>query len=217
MSWGVAIGLVMACFAAMAFLFRVPRNAWLHLGAALAVGLAGYGLQASPGVAGAPASGAAVQTQDGWRMIELRKELVGSRNWSKSSYMVTADALVREGQNDNAAGLLRGVVNNNPRDGEAWLALANALASHADGVLTDASLYAYRQAAANLPDTAGPSFFVGLAMIREGRLIDARELWAQRLESLPEGAPGRAILAERLASLDELMRRIVENAGRNAR
>jgi cytochrome c-type biogenesis protein CcmH len=213
MSWLVPISLALAAFAAIAFAFRVPPKLWPVALAALGLGLAGYATQASPGLPGAPSEVKLDRGDEGWRLVDLRVQLVGPDHRSRSGYMVTADALVREGQYANAATLLGGMVEKDPRDGDAWLALANALSFHADGALTPASLFAYRRAAQAMPDGAGPSFFVGLALIRQGDLIGGRELWAQRLANMPEDGPGRGVLAKRLGQLDELLRRVAENTG----
>ncbi len=213
MNWFVAIILALICFAGFVMAFRMPRKVWPVILMALALGLAGYALQASPGLEGAPRQAAKESGDEGWRLVDLRKELTGSKDTVSSNLVVTADALVRHGQFSNAANLLSGAVEKNPNDGEAWLALANALAFQADGELTPAALFAYRRAAQLAPDSAGPSFFVGLSLIRQGRLIDGRELWAQKLGSMPEGTPGREILAQRLGDLDLLLRKIAESAG----
>lgn len=213
MNWFVAILLALICFAGFALAFRVPRKVWPVILVALALGLAGYALQASPGLEGAPRQAATESGDEGWRLVDLRKELMGSKDTASSNLVVTADALVRHGQFSNAANLLSGAVEKSPNDGEAWLALANALAFQADGELTPAALFAYRRAAQLAPESAGPSFFVGLSLIRQGRLIDGRELWAQKLRTMPEGAPGREVLAQQLGDLDLLLRKIAESAG----
>ena len=212
MSWLFAILLAGCCFAAFVALFRLPPRGWAIVLTALTLGLAGFGLQASPALRGAPKSAAPAESAQGWRLVALRRALVGNAQRSRSFYIITADAFARQGQYENAAAMLRGVVHNDPRDGEAWLALGNALTFHAEGLLTPASLDAYRNAARALPATAGPTFFVGLGLIREGKLVEARELWAKGLAGLPEGAPGREILAGRLAQLDEVMRRIAASS-----
>ena len=215
MSWIVVIGLALLCFAIFALVFRVPRKGWAIVLAALTLGLLGFSLQASPSLPGAPKAKSPIETQEGWQIVDLRKGFVPPAQQSRSAYIITADALVRQGQFENAANLLRGVVNNNPKDGEAWLALGIALTFHADGQMTPAALFAYKQAAIALPGNGGPPFFAGLALVREGKLIDARELWAKGLAAMPEGAPGRDLLAERLGRLDELMRQIARNAGKS--
>ncbi len=208
MSWIIAIALAATCFAAFVFLFRLPRKAWAAVLAMLALGLAGYALQASPNAKGAPGAQLRQQAEEGWRIVDLRSQMIDDASKSGSSFIVTADALVRKGQYANAANLLRGVLRENPNDGEAWLAMANALAFQADGALTPAALLAYRRAAETLPRSAGPPFFVGLSLIRQGRVMEGRELWAQQLGALPQDAAGREILAQRLATLDALLQKI---------
>lgn len=212
MSWAIAILLALAAFAAIAVLFKQPRGSWMVVLAALALGLAGYATQASPGIASAPKRAVRADALEGPQFVSLRKELVGEERQSRSHFILMADEWVRRGRYEGAATLLRGVVSANPADGDAWLALGNALLLHADGQLTPAALYAYRHAERELPASAGPAFFLGVGLIREGKLVDAHRLWSERLASMPEGAEGRAVLAERLGVLEELLRRIVENA-----
>ncbi|MBO9602507.1 MAG: cytochrome C biosynthesis protein [Novosphingobium sp.] len=212
MSYAFAILLAALCFAAMAFVFRLPRKTWALIAAALALGLAGYATQASPDLKGAPGKTAAIEPEEGWAVVEMRKELVGSNDRSTSPLLITADALARQGEYADSAALLRGIVHDNPRDTEAWLALGNVLTFQADGLMTPASQYAYRQADTLSPDSAGPAFFIGWAAIRQGRLIEGRELWAQKLKAMPEGAPGREELARRLANFDQVLRKLVEQA-----
>lgn len=215
MSWIAAILLAVLCFGAIVVTFRLPRKAWAVLLAALSLGLAGYATQASPGLPGAPGKGRIPEQQEGWGIVETRYELIGPNDRSKNKLVVTADALVRQGQYANAAALLQGVVRENPNDGDAWLALANALTFHADGTLTPATLYAYRRASQAAPESAGPAFFVGVGLIGQGRLVEAHQMWAERLSTMPENAPGRDQLAARLGELEELMRRIAARAAEN--
>ncbi len=217
MIWMAVILLAAACFAAFAFIFNVPKPAWSATAAMLALGLAGYASQASPGLPSAPRSSTAPIEEEGWRIVDLRKELIGETGRSGSNFVLTADAFMRKGQYANAANLLRGAVKQNPGDAEAWLALANALAFQADGVLTPAAMLAYRRADEAAPGSAGPPYFIGLSLIRQGRLIEGREIWAEQLESMPEDAPGRSVLAQRLGRLDELLRRIAEMPAESAR
>jgi cytochrome c-type biogenesis protein CcmH len=210
MSWVVAVALALAAFVAVTFVWRAPREGWATLGAALALGLAGYALQASPGLSGAPASAIARPALDGGELIEARRRILGVE--SVPSHLITADAFARRGQYEEAAGILRSVVGKHPRDAEAWLALGNALVEHGEGTLSPAALYAYRKAAEIAPDSAGPAFFLGLAMIRQGDLIDAHRLWSDQLGAMPADAPGREELATRFAMLDGAMRRLAEQA-----
>jgi cytochrome c-type biogenesis protein CcmH len=212
MSWALAIGLALLAFAAAVLVLRVAKQAWATLGAALAFGLAGYALQASPDLPGAPAGAVAQQAIDGSALIEARRRVLGVADRPVAPYVLTADAFARRGQYTDAAGLLGAAVREHPRDVEAWLALGNALVEHGDGSLSPAALYAYRRAAALDPQSAGPAFFLGLALIRQGALVDAHRLWSGQLAAMPEGAQGRDELAERYAMLDEAMRRIAADA-----
>jgi cytochrome c-type biogenesis protein CcmH len=52
------------------------------------------------------------------------------------------------------------------------------------------------------PNSAGPPFFLGLAMIQSGRLGEGRAMWADLLARSPADAPWRADLEKRLGELD---------------
>ena len=206
MNWILAVGAALAAFAVMAFAFRLPRATWTTLLAALALGLAGYATQASPGLPGAPKGSRAAGTQSEWPLIDARKELVAESRRSQNPKMITADALARRGQYANAAAMLRGAVSDNPRDAEAWLALGNVLVEHSDGSLTDPALYAWRKAADIDPAGLGPGYFLGLAMLRQGRFDEGYEAWRATLASTPPGAFGRALVEARYARLGELLK-----------
>ncbi|HYD25680.1 MAG TPA: tetratricopeptide repeat protein [Croceibacterium sp.] len=203
MTWLLAIALALAAFAIGAFAFRIGRDGWSTFAAALALGLAGYALQASPAAPGEPAAGAAGDEEGAWALVEERKAMVGGTVQTPS--LVVADAMARRGQYENAAAILRGAVRDNPRDGEAWLALGNALVEHAGGALTEPALFAYRRASETDPAGVGPGYFLGLALIRQGQIVQARGVWAETLDSASAGAPGRAALEQRLARLDALL------------
>ena len=202
MTWLLAFLLALAAWLAMAFLFKAPRKGWEAIGAALLVGIAGYGLQASPDIPGAPKPAAQRIAADPQALIEARAGLSDSGIPTTNRWVVIADALARNGQYANAAQVLRGAVDDDPKNGEAWLAMANALVAHAEGRLTPAALYAFQRAEQSDPDNAGPPFFLGLAMAQSGRFDEARALWSGLLERSPEGAPWRSDLESRLGQLD---------------
>jgi len=205
MTWLLAIALGLVAFALGALVFGVARKGWTTFAAALALGLAGYALQASPGLPGAPAAGAGAPDEVDWAFVDARKEMISDGQRSGSNELIMADGFARKGRYSDAAAMLRSAVTKNPRDAEAWLALGNALVEHADGTLTQPALLAYRRAAELDPTGAGPGYFLGFALIRQGRLMEARGVWAATLESAREDAAGRAALADRLARLDELI------------
>lgn len=205
MSWVLAFLLAVAAFLALAFLLKAPRKGWEAIGAALLFGIAGYGLQASPGVPGASKPPAQTISGDSAALVEARRSLGDKDAPLGNNWVVIADGMARNGRYADAASILLGAVEDDPHNGEAWLALANALVSHAEGTLSPASLYAFRRSAEAAPDHPGPPFFLGLALAQSGRFGEARALWARLLENSPPDAPWRADLESRLARLDEFI------------
>jgi cytochrome c-type biogenesis protein CcmH len=202
MTWVLAIALALLAFAAAAFVFRLPRHGWTTMAAALALGLAGYALQAHPGLPGAPASPRKLDPQLGAALIESRQAMIKEDARSRSPKLVSADAFARMGRYADAVTFLDGAVADNPRDAEAWLALANALVEHADGALTPPALLAYRRAQEADPTAAGPGYFLGLSLIRQGRMEEASQIWRETLQAAAPDAAGRAQLAALLERLN---------------
>jgi cytochrome c-type biogenesis protein CcmH len=205
MTWLMAIALALAAMALAAVAFVPARRSWATFAAALALGLAGYAFQASPGIPGAPRSGAKAAGTADWNSIDARKEMVGEGERSTSNGVVLADAYSRQQRHVEAVDMLRQVLAEDPRDGEAWLALGNALVEHADGTLTEPALFAYRRAEDIAPGSVGPGYFLGLALVRQGGLPEAVAAWQATLEGADAEAAGRAALQERLARLQALL------------
>lgn len=202
MSWLLAILLAVGAFVLIALVLKAPRKGRVALAAALLLGIAGYGLQASPNLPAAPKAPTQDKANQAAALVEARQALAGRRGPAGNEWIVIGDALARHGQFADAAGVYLGAVEKEPRDAEAWLALANALVGHADGTLTPAALYAFRHAEAAAPGHPGPPFFLGLALGQSGRFEEAREQWADLLAQSPKDAPWRADLEDRLARLD---------------
>lgn len=207
MSWILAFLLALVCFIMIAFVLKAPRAGWEAIGAALLLGVAGYGLQASPGLPGAPKQSAEKIAGNAAAVVEARKALSNEGAIPNNNWIVIADALARHGQYTDAAGVLLGAVEKQPKNAEAWLALGNALVGHADGQLTPAALVAYRRASEAAPENPGPPFFLGLALAQSGRLADARGIWSELLQQSPPDAPWRADLEQRLGQIDAMMAR----------
>jgi cytochrome c-type biogenesis protein CcmH len=208
MSWVWALLLAIAALGLVLLLLRwmrKPGGGWEAIGAALLLGIAGYGLQGRPGMPGAPKAPAETISGDPRGLVAARKSLNGEGKPLGNNWVVVADALARHGQYADAAGILRGAIDKNPKDADAWLALANALVGHAEGTLSPAALYAYRHAADAAPSHPGPPFFLGLALAQSGRFAEARGLWADLLQRTPADAPWRADLQDRLNRLDALI------------
>jgi len=203
MNWIIALGLAVLSFVGIAFVFKAARGGWQAVAAALGLGMVGYALQASPGMPGAPkAPAAATSSSDAAKLVEARRSLENDPTPTTDKWLIIGDALARNGQFADAAGVLLGAVEHDPKNADAWLALANSLVAHADGTLSPAALYAYRNAIAAAPEHPGPPFFLGLAMAQSGQLLEARAVWARLLDASPADAPWRADLAARLQALD---------------
>ncbi|PEQ10824.1 cytochrome C biosynthesis protein [Novosphingobium sp. PC22D] len=205
MSWVLLILLAVVAFAVLAFVLKAPRGTWEALGAALLFGVAGYGLQGHPGQPGAPKQAREQAMADPAALVEARNRVADKGPISRDAMVSVADGYARNGRFGDAAAVLRGVVEDNPKNGEAWLALANALVAHSDGLLTPASLYAYRRAMLIEPDSAGPPYFLGLAMAQSGRFAEAKAIWTDLLAKLPEDIPLRADIVDKMGRVDQLM------------
>ena len=197
------VALAIAAFAVGAFVLRLPRRGWTTLAAALVFGLAGYALQAHPNIAGAPTKPRQQDRQLGSALVESRQAMVKEEQRSRNPKVLLADGFARNGQYESAVTLLGGAVADNPRDADAWLALGNALVEHSGGALTPPALLAYRRAQQADPTAAGPGYFIGLALIQQGRMQEASQIWRETLQAAAPDAAGRAQLAalsERLNS-----------------
>lgn len=204
MTWVWIIGLAGAAFLLLTLVLKAPRQGWEAIAAALALGIAGFASQASIALPGAPKEAQQQTDKSGAALIEARRELASESAMPNqpNRWMIIADALSRNGQFGDAAGVVLGAVEKDPKNADAWLSLANNLVAHADGNLTPAAQYAYRRAAIANPQHPGPPFFLGLALAGSGKLAEGRALWADLLARTPADAPFRADLAERLQRLD---------------
>ncbi len=202
MTWLAVAILGVAAFALAAFALRAPRPTWQLLGSALMLGLAGYALQGTPKQPGSPKTAIDKLTGDPAALVNARRQLAGDGPVAGDRWVMIGDALARNGQYADAAGVLLGATEHDPNNGEAWLALANALVAHAEGALTPPASYAFTRAATASPEAPGPPFFLGLALAQSGKLDEGRAKWAQLFARTPANAPWRADLAARLAQLD---------------
>lgn len=205
MIWFFVGGLAVLAFVLIVFVLKAPRGTWEAVAAALLLGIAGYVLQGTPGQAGAPKEAAEQVSGNAAALVEARLKVTNKGIPPNNKWVVFADGLARNGHYADAAQILRGEVEAHPNNSEAWLAMANALMAHSQGILTPASLYAYRKAAKTAPDEPGPPFFLGLALLQNGRVAEAQTLWTDLLAHAPKDAPWRAPLAQQLQRLDVIM------------
>jgi cytochrome c-type biogenesis protein CcmH len=205
MSWPViALLAVLVLLALLAF--RPARAHWRPLATALLLGLAGYALQGAPNQPGAAKARAEQLDTNAEAQVTARQKLAGGDD-QRDAHLTIADAMIRHGQYANAAIILRGAVEKQPGNSQAWLAMANALVGHAQGTLSPPALYAYRQALETDPQSPGPPFFLGMALIGSGRVAEGRALWVSLLARSPADAPWRANLVGQLQDLDAFLAR----------
>lgn len=212
MTWLLVIGMAGVVFLLAAYVLKLPRAGYSLFGAALLLGLAGYAMQGAPELEGAPKEAAFDASGTGAAMVDARRSLFDTA-MLPSRYVVSADAYSRRGQYQQAADFLRGAVEENPQDTEAWLALGNALVEHADGQLTPAAMYAYGQGEKTNPTHPGAGYFLGVGLLRSGRPGEARAMWQELVERAPDDAPWKPLLQERVARLDEMMKQMSSGDG----
>ena len=204
MIWLAILALAGAALLVAVFVLKLPRSGMTLFASALLFGLAGYAVQGQPDMSSAPAAIAQAEPADGEALVAARREIFDTGQ-PPSRFIVIADGFARRGQYAEAAQLLRGAVQEEPGNAEAWVALANALVEHAGGQLTPAALHAFGRAEQVRADHPGAGYFLGIALIRSGRVGEARELWQQMLDAAPENTPWRDALSERIARLDAIM------------
>ncbi|MBH0112952.1 tetratricopeptide repeat protein [Novosphingobium sp. YJ-S2-02] len=202
MTWIVIAVLALLVFLLAIFLFKVPAGAREALAATLLLGIAGYALQGSPGQVGSPKAAAPDSPEASALLVDARAQISNSTIPPTNRWVIIADGLSRNGQNAAAAQILRSAVDEDPKNAEAWLAMANGLVAHADGTLTPAARYAYERAAKADDKAPGPPFFLGLAQAQSGEFLEARKLWAGLLEDAKPDARWRPVVEAELARLD---------------
>ena len=207
MTWVFVNALALVVFVVIAFAFRIPKGTREVVGTAVLLGLAGYALQGSPRQAGAPKEPQEQSGEEGASAAIAERGKLGGGADMSDKHIVIADAMARHGQFADAAEVLRGAVEEDPRNAPAWLAMGNALVGHAEGTISPAATYAYGRAALAAPDSPGPPFFMGLALIESGRLAEGRAAWAGLLARTPKEAPWRGDLEKRLGELDSFLAR----------
>ncbi len=203
--WLAVISLTLASFALAAFLLRLPKEGFAVFGAVLLFGLVGYAWQGSPEQAGSPKEpDFATDQQSGDEMVNARRQFFDETT-VKPDYLVLSDGFARRGKFDDAAGLLRRGLNENPNHLEGWLALGMALTGHADGFVTPAAYYAYGKAREIDPANPGADIFLGYSFLQAGDVRAARDTWTRLLERTPEAAPWRTEIAARVERLDQMI------------
>ncbi len=202
MTWLFIAILVVVAFLVAVFVLKVPAGGREAVAAALLLGVAGYVMQGSPRIPSRPSEAVDRSSQEAAFLVTARGKVTDRTIPPTNHYVIIADGFARNGQTAEAASVLQAAVEEDPKDSDAWVALANALVAHAEGALTPASLYAFHEAAEADPKAPGPEFFLGLAMAQSGKYAQAQKLWGDLLQRTPESVEWRPVLASELKRLD---------------
>ena len=180
------------------WLLRVRGAALTASAAAVLIGGAGYALQGSPGLPGAPAQN--MEARDFFPLTQARHAFFGEFS-AEESWMRMSEALARDGQSTDAVGILQNAVKRYPSSAQLWIGLGNALVDHARGI-TPAAELAYRKAEEVAPGHPAAPFFYGLALARSGDRNGALDKWRQILATAPKNAGWRPLVEEGVAALE---------------
>ena len=196
MAWLILV--LLLCLSLLVLRFLGTRGAFLQAcAAALLFGAAGYALQGSPGMAGAPAKGSA-----GRNVLPLtgaRHAFFGNFT-PEEHWLLLSEGLARSGNTADAVGILQNAVRRYPTDAHLWVGLGNALVDHS-GSLTPPAELAYRRAEELLPGHPAAPFFYGLALARSGDRQGAIKQWHQILEAAPADASWRPLVEQGISAL----------------
>ncbi len=206
MGWVLIIALALVAFLLAAFWYKLPREGWTLFAATLVFGLAGYAWQGSALQPSSPKAAMEQAPRSGEDMVEARRALFDPSD-PKPNYLVVSDGFASEGQFDDAAGLLRQGLAENPDHVEGWLALGLALVEHGEGFVTPPARHAYDRAYAAERSNPSAPFMLGFAYLRSGDLREASAVWGELLENSPEDAPWREDLELRRDALDAMIAR----------
>ena len=204
MGWAmlVAMAAVAALFLA---LVRFPWRMWTVAATALMLGAAGYAWQGNPTLAGHPVAAEGKPGEIDPNLVALREAMFGKFGTYTFSYAAAADAMTRTGRPDLAAKVWVGAVRKAPEDFGLWTGLGVALAEHDGDQVSPAAQLAFDKAMAMAPQHPGPPFFLGLALVRQGKFAEARPLWVKAVQLTPDTASYRDELRVRLFLLDRFL------------
>jgi cytochrome c-type biogenesis protein CcmH len=197
MGWAILL-LLFALSVGALWLFGVRGGLLKAAAAALLLGATGYAVQGPPWLPGAPAEG--TQGRGLVPLTEARHAFFGDFS-PEESWMRISEALARDGDTEDAVGILQNAVGRYPTDEQLWIGLGNALVDHAHG-LTPPAEFAYQRAAEVAPGRPAAPFFYGLALARSGDRAAAVEIWKRILANTPPNDSWRPLIERGVQTLD---------------
>ncbi len=209
--WLVLLAIAAAALGLL-WLFGFARGLWSFAGAALMLGAAGYALQGSPAVPGAPVAAQKRAIEVDPDYLELRKALFGEFTYA-NSFFVAADAMTRAGETGAAVSVILAGLKSAPDNLPLWTGLGVAYAEHDGNQISPAAQFAFNRAIQLNPKHPGPYFMLGLAHVRGGQFAAARPYWRRALALSPEGSPYRVMILARVLLLERYLEMQAQQAG----
>jgi cytochrome c-type biogenesis protein CcmH len=167
--------------------------------AAVAFGCAGYALQGSPYLGGAPRTSAG--RAHPLPLTGARHAFMGQFD-AADAWLSMSEAIASRGNTEDAANLLRAQVKRHPDDYRLWVGLGNALVDHSR-TLSPSARFAYERAIELAPTYPAPRFFLGLAEARSGNPQDTIRLWREVLANAPADASWRPMVEDGLLLMSQ--------------
>ena len=202
MGWLIIIVLALAITGGLWRWVAPDKGALQFLGAALLLALAGYAWQGHPGLEGRPKPPPDREQLPDSEFAKTREDMLG-RFDRAASWLTMAEAYQRRGDTQSGAQVIRSGLRDNPNDPDLWVGLGNALVIHNDGMMSPAAQLAFQRAAQIAPDHPGPRYFFGLALAQGGNFDEAERIWRQLIADAPPQAEYRAMIEERLQTLQQ--------------
>jgi cytochrome c-type biogenesis protein CcmH len=199
-AWGFVIGGAVFALAILWRFGKLPRSALELTVAALLAGVAGYAWQGSPGEPGTSVSAGEATDKLDAGTVASRKNMMGQFG-NEAQWLDYADTMTRMGQTQMAVLAMRSGIRDNPKSPDLWVGLGNALVAHGDGLISPAAKFAFEQAARLSPKHPGPPFFLGVALVQQGKVEEAAATWQKLLDRSPKDAPWRGDVERRLAAI----------------
>ncbi len=166
--------------------------------AALLFGASGYALQGHPALGGSP-RGPADEAPP--LPLEGARHAFFGTFTPAERWLILADSYARSGDTTSAVQTIQSALRAHPEDAELWVGLGNAFVDHS-GALTPAARVAYFRAIERAPDSPGPRFFYGLALVRSGDRAGALAEWNRVLASAPATTSWRPMVEGAVALLN---------------
>lgn len=174
------------------------------LGAALALGGAGYAWQNHAALAGRAAIANVTPIDVPQDEIALREAMLG-RFTGDGAYLIASDGLLRGGRVASGTRVVLLGLGHYPNSLTLWTGLGSALARHDGGSVSPAARLAFARAAQLAPLHPAPPFFAGLAYVRAGDPLTARRYWKHALALTPRAVSYHRDIVVRLTLLDRFI------------